>query len=425
MKHPCLFFLFCCLIGSATAQPNIQWEKTFGGSLDDLVRSIQATSDGGFIMAGSSQSVDGDVSGNHGDYDCWVVKINQDGLIEWQKSLGGSGSEGCRSIIQTSDGGYMLGGGSYSNDGDVSGNHGDGDFWLVKLDESGNLLWQKTLGGSKYDLITSLQQTNDGGFIAAGFSKSNDGDVSGHHGSSTDTDLWVGKLSAAGSIEWQNSFGGTSDEEASSIRQTSDGGYIVGGTTYSNDGDVIGNHGITDFWLLKLSAEGQIQWQRPIGGSEVDFAMETIETSDGGFIATGYSKSEDGDVNRNPNEDVNQDYWIVKLSQRGAIQWKKSLGSSAWDNAVSIRETSAGEYIIIGDSRGAGNDVTTNFGKNDLWVIGLNDSGTLLWEKSLGSPLEEIARAISLSVDGELIIAGLRTFSFSDHDLYVVKLNGL
>jgi hypothetical protein len=233
----------------------MEWQKSLGGSDWDFATSIQQTTDGGFVVAGESFSIDGDVSGNHGFSDYWIVKLDSTGTIEWQKSLGGTDDDVANSIQQTTDGGFLVGGRSYSNDGDVSGNHGYYDYWIVKLDLTGTLEWQKSLGGADLDIATSIQQTTDGGFVVAGYSESNDGDVSGHHGSSSDADYWIVKLDAAGTIEWQKSLGGTYEDVANSIQQTTDGGYVVAGSSESNDGDVSGHHGSTsypDYWIVKL-----------------------------------------------------------------------------------------------------------------------------------------------------------------------------
>jgi len=239
--------------------PNIEWQKCLGGSNDDEAYSVQQTSDGGYIVAGSTRSNDGDVSGNHEEvwwlvWDFWVVKLDRYGDIEWQKCLGGSDSDWAESIQQTNDGGYIVAGYTGSNDGDVSGNHGEKDFWVVKLDRYGDIEWQKCLGGSGGggsggDYAYSVQQTSDGGYIVAGETWSNNGDVSGYHGGG---DVWVVKLDRYGDIKWQKCLGGSSWDWAYSIQQTNDGGYIVAGLTRSNDGDVSGNYGEKDFWVVKL-----------------------------------------------------------------------------------------------------------------------------------------------------------------------------
>jgi hypothetical protein len=318
-----LFFSFSFIV--SMSQPNIQWQKALGGSLEDVGGPIQQTSDGGFIVAGFADSNDGDASGNHGLADLWVVKLNNTGTIEWQKSLGGSSRDGAGSIHmtndgggsiqQTNDGGYIVAGTSYSNDGDVSGNHGEADAWVVKLSSIGTIEWQKSLGGSGYDGSNFIQQTNDGGYILAAKSLSNDGDVSGNHGQ---LDSWVVKLSNIGAIEWQKSLGGSGDDVGSSIQRTNDGGYIVTGTSNSNDGDVSGNHGGLDYWIVKLTSVGVIEWQKSLGGSASEQSFSIDLTNDGGYILSGFSESNDGDVSGNHGY---IDYWVVKLNNIGTIEW--------------------------------------------------------------------------------------------------------
>ncbi|MCL2009110.1 MAG: flagellin, partial [Synergistaceae bacterium] len=189
-----------------SAEPYIEWQRSLGGSGYEGASSIQQTADGGYIVAGSSNSTDGDVSGNHGGYDYWIVELDANGDIEWEKSLGGSGLDSASSIQQTADGGYIVAGFSYSTDNDVSGNHGVRDYWIVKLTVNGDIEWEKSLGGTNYDQAFSIQQTADGGYIVAGYSDSNNVDVSGNHGGS---DYWIVKLTANGVIEWQRSLGGS------------------------------------------------------------------------------------------------------------------------------------------------------------------------------------------------------------------------
>ena len=177
-------------------------------------------------------------------------------IIQWQKCLGGTGYEEAHSIQQSTDGGYIVEGYSKSNDGDVSGHHGPlvrRDYWVVKTDQSGTIEWQKSLGGSDSDEANSIQQTTDGGYIVAGFSSSTDGDITGTHGG---MDYWLVKLDSVGNLQWQKSFGGTGDDRAYFIQQSSDGGYVVAGYSGSNDGDATGNHGGMDYWLVKLDSMG-------------------------------------------------------------------------------------------------------------------------------------------------------------------------
>jgi len=232
---------------------SIQWQKSLGGNGQDEAVSIQQTIEGGYIVAGYSDSNSGDVSGHHNsennfeNYDYWIVKLDDQGILQWQKSLGGTNEDVAYSIRQTVDNGYIIAGSSNSNDGDVTGNHGDfsNDFWIVKLDNIGKLMWERSLGGSGKEEATSIQQTTDKGYIVSGFSNSNDGDVTNIH--SHLYDYWVVKLDSTGILQWQKALGGYNDDRANYIEQTEDGGYIVAGYSSSNDGDVTTNHGSSDY----------------------------------------------------------------------------------------------------------------------------------------------------------------------------------
>ncbi len=286
---------------------NMQWQKTFGGSGTDWASSVRQTVDGGFIAAGRSMSNDGDVTGNHGGYDFWIVKLNESGSIQWQRSLGGSHDDWASSVWQTADEGFIIAGRSMSNDGDVSGNHGYEDCWVIKLDKAGNIQWQKCYGGSALDRGYSIQQTEDRGFIVAGTATSKDGDLSDHNG---DWAYWVLKLDESGDIQWQKTLGASrASVEAYSIQETGDGGYIVTGS------GVTGNYAVAklDYSVIKLDESGNIQWQKSLGGSEIDISYSVIQTTDGGYVVAGYSMSNDGNVIRGNQRDYPHHCWIVKL----------------------------------------------------------------------------------------------------------------
>ena len=245
-----------CRILKLDESGNEVWDKTYGGSSYDEAYSIQQTSDGGYIVAGSTLSNDGDITdGNNGYYDSWIIKLDGFGNKEWDKTYGGSNWDQANSIQQTFDGGYIVAGSTQSNSGDISnGNNGDVDYWILKLDESGNKVWDKTLGGSSYDFATSIRQTSDGGYIVAGSTKSSDSDITDSNNGKSDN--WILKLDESGNKVWDKTLGGSDSDNANSIQQTSDGGYIVAGTTFSNDGDINdGNNGSSDFWIIKLGPE--------------------------------------------------------------------------------------------------------------------------------------------------------------------------
>jgi len=421
MKH---LFWFLFFMGSLAAQPTIQWQIALGGTNYDQGRSIVQTRDNGYITTGYTASINGDVVGNHGGTDFWVIKLDSLGILQWKKVYGGSDNDWPYSIIQTDDGGYVAVGLTESNDGDVSGNHGDKDMWIIKLDSSGTLQWQKTLGGSDWEEAWSVKQTMDGGYILAGRTGSTDGDVTGLHGY---LDYWVVKLNSSGTLEWQKSLGGTGLDLGYSIRQTNEGGYIVVGESSSQDGDVKNNHGGSDYWVVKLNFEGKIEWQKSLGGSNIDRGNDIRQTRDGGYIAFGQTRSIDGDVTANHGV---YDCWVVKLSATGELEWQKALGGSDEDFGQSIQQTIDNGFIATGLSVSVDGDLTFNYGYSDLWVIKLTESGAIQWQKTLGGTQSDIGFCIQQTNDTGYIIAGESWSNDGDvsgvlgkTDAWIVKLS--
>jgi hypothetical protein len=416
------FIILCST--TLLAQPNIEWQKCLGGSGVDEGLQVKATTDGGYIVTGKTLSNDGDVSGNHGVSDFWVVKLDSIGAIEWQKTYGGSNHDRSYSIDQTTDGGYVVAGHTASNNGDVSGNHGDLDCWVLKLSSSGAIEWQKTLGGSDWDEAWSVRQTTDGGYIVAGRTRSNDGDVSGNHGA---FDFWVTKLDNLGTIVWQKCLGGSLDDIGYSVRQSMDGGYIVTGETASLNGDVTGLHGSTDYWVVKLDPAGGLEWQKTLGSSSLDRPNDIYPTHDGGYVVVGIASWNDGNVTGNHG---GFDYWVVKLDELGKIQWQKSLGGSDQDFAQSVQQTNDGGYIIAGFTRSEDGDVLDNDGGQDIWVVQLTPEGEIRWQKALGGTQGESAYSIHQALDNGFILVGFTQSNNGDvsgfhgtQDYWVVKLS--
>lgn len=418
----------------AQTAPSIQWQKTLGGTNWDQGASVCQTTDGGSIVAGYSPSTDGNVTGNHGGGDFWIVKLDNSGNIQWQKSLGGSDYDYAYSVKQTSDGGYIVAGRTESNDGDVTGYHGSvhPDFWIVKLDTTGNIQWQKSIGGSSHDVAYSIQQTSDGGYIVAGESSSTDGDAVGHL-PYNNTDLWIVKINSTGNIQWQKSFGGYGSEVAFDAKQTSDGGYIVAGATASNSGDVTLLYGEYDYWVLKLDSVGNLQWQKTFGGSGTENAQSVIQTSDGGYMVAGFSRSGNGLVHDHYGNLYTNDAWLIKLDGNGNIIWKKSKGGTGNDVANFIKEMPDGGYVFAGYSSSDDGDAAGNpTGSANYWIVRINNSGNVIWQKSMGGSLADFGQSMSQTSDGGFIMTG---YSYSNDgdvslhygiptypDFWVVKL---
>lgn len=390
----------------------------------DRATCIQETSDGGFIAAGWTGSNDGDVTGNHGADDFWVVKLEATGAFSWQKTFGGTNDDQANSVQQTSDGGYIVAGWTASNDGDVTGYHGAWDWWVVKLDALGTMVWQLTLGGSAPEKANSIRQTIDGGYIVAGWTGSNDGDVSGNHGVN---DVWVVKVDPAGGLEWQKALGGSYNDGAFSIRELATGELVVAGQSDSNDGDVLGNNGLVDYWIVNFVPNGGILWQEGFGGSYIDIANTVNGTTDGGYFVAGSTTSSDGDV---VGFHGNTDGWALKLDAVGNPVWQRSLGGTGADDARSAQQTVAGGYVIAGRAVSNDGDVSGNHGYDDAWVVMLDAAGNLDWQKCLGGSGGEFANAIEQTSDGGFVIAGSASSNDGDvsghhgnGDFWVVKLD--
>ncbi len=449
MKH--ILLLASVILGfanatSAQTQIPIQWQNCLGGSQRDVANSIIQTNDGGYVVAGMTESIDGDVSGYNGNRDFWVVKISSTGALQWQKCLGGSGYDEAKSIKQTADGGYVVAGVTESTDGDVTGLNGSYDFWVVKLTGSGALQWQQCFGGSLEDVANSIVQTTDGGYILTGKTNSPDGDVSGYHDNlaSQLDDIWVVKISSSGSLQWQKCLGGWAIEAGNSIIQTNDGGYAVAGYATVEDGDVTGyNGGDTDLWVVKLSSSGSIQWQKCLGGTgsyasfEGETAKSIIQTPDGGYIVAGSTNSNDGDVTGFHAGTQHRDFWVVKLNGIGALQWQKCLGGTGDDIAYSIFATTDGGCVVAGTTTSDDGDVGASPIGSTIWTIKLSSFGTLQWQKRIGGPSTGVAGANSIAnsviqtTDGDFVLTGhvssnggdVSGFNGGYSDYWVVKLH--
>ncbi len=347
------------------------WTRCYGGSDWEQAYSVQQTNDNGYIVAGYSNSNDGDVSGNNDYEDYWILKLDEYGDTIWTKCYGGSDHDYAHSIQQTTDSGYIVAGHSNSIDGDVNGNHGDYDYWILKLDKFGSKIWAKCYGGSQSDYAYSIQQTTDSGYIVGGYSESNDGDVNGNKGG---YDYWILKLDKNGDTLWTKSYGGSNAEYTRSIKQTTDGGYIIAGSSLSNDWDVSGNHGNADYWILKLDVDGDTVWTNCYGGSDYDYVDPIQQTTNGGYIVAGNSYSIDGDVNGNKG---GQDIWVIELDQNGDTVWTKNYGGSGEELVRSIQQTTDGGYIISGSSNSVDGDVNGGHFGPDYWILKINNIANL------------------------------------------------
>ncbi len=378
--------------------------SVIGGSGNDKVKSIQQTSDGGFIVAGYSDSVDLQDITNHGNNDYYIIKVAMDGIVEWQKLIGGVRSDSAASICQTTDGGYIIAGSSSSTDIPGIANHGERDCYIIKLDADGEIMWQKMFGGSSDDDANSVVQTSDGGYIIAGSSLSTE--ISGmlNHGRS---DFYIIKLGTEGEIQWQKLIGGSSMDSANAIQQTSDGGYIVAGWSNSTDVSTFSNKEPS---ILKLGIQGEIQWQNEFGENWFDMANSIYQTADGGYIAAGNSThstlfTSQIDEGR-----------IIKFYANGIKKWEKTYQENKKDIWInSMVPSQDGGYIVTGytDLAGVGGG-----GYKDTYIFKINDSGTIQWKKTYWTTGDDWAESIAQTSDGNYIVAG-----FMRNDVYLLRIN--
>jgi uncharacterized delta-60 repeat protein len=347
--------------------------KAIGRFIGDYAESIIQGSDGGYVIAGYTESF-------YSDDDFYVVKLDSAGNIVWTKAIGGYKRDKAYSIIQSSDGGYVVAG--YTS----SFGAGGSDFYVVKLDSSGNVQWTKTIGGSYSDVANSIIQSSDGGYVVAGWTASF---------GAGDDDIFVVKLDSSGNVVWAKTIGGSSWDEARSIIQSSDGGYVVAGETESFGA------GDDDIFVVKLDSSGNVVWAKTIGGSSYDFANSITQSSDGGYVVAGYTSS----------FGAGGDIYIVKLDSDGNVVWTKTIGGSSMDVARSIIRSSDGSYVVAGYTGGY-----------DIYIVKLDSSWNVLWTKVIRDG--HVANSIIQSSDGGYVIASsIYGVGAGNYDFYVVKMD--
>jgi len=332
------------------SEGNIDFVKTLGGSKNESGQSVTNTLDGGYAILGYTQSMDFDISGKDNEsFDFWVLKYNSEDILEWSKTYGGTNDERGNEIIQTQDGGYAIIGFTYSTDGDVTTNAGQEDFWFVKLDSSGNIQWQKTYGYSGIDTGISVMQTNDGGYFLTGIL---DVTASGGEGNTR-----LSQTQHAGGDYW------TIKTDANG---NSEGDVVIIGDTRSDDIDVNNYIGAADVWVIKVSPEGELLWEKTVGGISFDVGRSVSKTSDNGFIISGSSRSSDGDILQNNGQN---DALVIKIDTTGNLVWEQTIGGTDIDFSYGVTQLNDGKIIAVGDTSSNDLDITENKGFSDLLII--------------------------------------------------------
>ncbi len=362
------------------AQSNFQ--KSFGGSNEDEGKSVQQTTDGGYIIAGVTHSF------GAGDEDIYLIKTDANGDTLWTRAYGGTHDDEAHSVQQTTDGAYIIVGETKSF------GSGKEDVYLIKVDSSGTLLWSKTYGGNEDDEGHFIRQTTDGGYIITGET---------HSFGAGEKDVYIIKTDSVGHITWTKAIGGNHEDEGNCVRQTTDGGYIVVGETHSFGA------GKEDVYLIKLDSNGNIQWTKAYGGSDDDDGHSVWQTTDGGYIITGETHSFGAGK---------EDVYLIKVNSSGALQWSKAYGGADEDEGNAVQQTTDGGYIIGGESE--------SFGNNEelAYVIKTNSIGDTLWTATFAAADETEFHDIQQTSDGGYIATGeIETEQPGEENVFLVKFD--
>jgi len=385
-----VLLLLACLVGPAQAgakfsAPAEEWNRTFGGSSSDRGYSVAQTSDGGYIITGETYSY------GAGEQDVWLIKTDPKGNKEWDKTFGGSDNDRAYSVAQTPDGGYVLVG--------QTSVAGYADVWLIKTDSEGNKEWDKTFGGKYTDYGCSVAQTSDMGYIITGLTDSY----------SVGMRVWLIKTDSKGNEEWNKTFFDSSC--GYSVIQTSDEGYVIVGETYWKSY-------ANDIWLIKTDSKGNEEWNKTFGGSDDDGGFSVTQTSDGGYIITGYTCSYGAGGNEHgwsigAYGAGRGDVWLIKTDSKGNKEWDKTFGGSGDDVGFSVTQTSDRGYIITG--------YTCSYGAGDVWLIKTDSEGNKIWDKTFGGSAFDSGYSVTQTSDGGYIITG-ETNSYGGCNIYLVKV---
>jgi hypothetical protein len=372
------------VIWSAYAQPpDTLWTRTFGGANAEEGHSVQQTTDGGFIIAGQTGP-------SGGSSDVYLVKTDATGNQLWTRTFGLAYTYDMGyAVRQTVDGGYIIAGKTSDPLAPILVH----DVYLIKTNNSGIQEWTRSIGGNDDECGYSLQQTSDGGYVIAGYTKS--------YGAGQ-ADVYLIKTDASGITLWTQTYGGSSNDYGYCVQQTSDGGYIIAGQTYSY------GLGESDMWLIKTDASGNQLWAQHYGGLEPEIGRSVQQTTDGGYILAGSTKSYGGGA---------YDVFLVKTNDLGAQEWTQAFGGSNYDMGYGVQQTQDGGYIVAGDSASYGTGIC------DAYVIKTNASGSLLWSQTFGGGDSEYGRSVQQTSDDGYIIAGYtNSYGSGDFDVYLIRL---
>lgn len=371
------------LLASVTAHGMITFEKTYGGISWDWGTSVQQTPDGGYVVAGFTESF------GAGLWDFYLIKTDSMGTVTWDTTYGGSLDDASYSVQQTLDGGYIIAGFTESFGA------GYGDFYLVKTDSLGNLMWDATYGdSSSYEIGSSVQQTSDGGYVVVGRTMGPSG-----------TNVYLVKTDSLGNLTWDAIYGDSLYQSGYSVIQTQDGGYIITGETYFFPGS-----DTCDVYLIKTDSLGDTLWTRTYGGNLSDGASSILQTPDGGYVIVGDTESFGAG---------GSDVYLIKTDSLGSVLWDTTYGGSYSDVGRSVCQTPDGGYIIAG--------VTGDWPMWDVYLVRTDSVGILLWERTYpGGSFPDGGSSVQETSDGGYIVAGfVSSFGAGSYDVYLIKTDSL
>jgi hypothetical protein len=366
-----LFVLLTLHLIISVGASSEMWSQTYGGEFIDHATSLVQTSDGGYALAGVTSPPVG-----IGPSNFLLIKTDAYGVMVWNQTYEGEAAY-AHELVETSDGGYALAGTRCTAE--------NFDFWLVKTDAYGDIVWNQTYGGPNIDQALAMVQTSDGGYALAGYTES--------FGSGS-YDCWLIKTDAFGNMIWNQTYGGDGGEVASSLVETSDGGYALGGQTTSGEG--------YDFLLIKTDSSGNMEWNQTFGGTGWDQAYSLVETSDGGYALAGRTNSFGAG---------SYDAWLVKTDSNGNVQWNQTYGGLGWDEAQSLVETSDGGYALAGRTNSFG------AGDYDFWLVKTDAYGDIVWNQTYGeSNIDQALAIVQTSDDGFALAGKTKSFGAGDYD---------
>lgn len=382
----------------------------YGGSNEDIAHALINTADGGFAVLGNTKSIDGDWVGKTEEVsDLLLLKFDPNGDLEWHHTYGGSADDRGHALVELSSGGYALLGYSMSSDGDASQNQGQHDNWVVRVDAQGEILWERSYGFLGHDHAYNLIATQDGGLFFNGFldvtasqgqgSTQKNRPSSSRHGVG---EFWCHKIDAQGGIEWRRYFGGTNNDRSYDALQLDSGEYILVGTSESDDVDVSNPKGGYDVWVIKLSSTGTMIWERSFGGAAIDGANAIVQREDGLLCILGNSFSQDQDVSAPLGS---SDIWLLVMDTDGNFRGEYSYGGTDFDLGRDLVSHN-NQLWITGYSRSNDLDAQNNQGENDIFVAHLGENFLPLQRISFGGEGEDFAHAILQRPGGAILVVG-------------------